>query len=400
VITFRPCNKHLRSFAKNILTEDFLRMKRKLQTWFSVIITTTLIINTFAFSASAQTQRPRRTSDVEENRLSAGARFLPRGYVLLLRLDTRLDSNRTRPSDRFHARIDEAITDEAGSMVLPANLLVVGHVQDVTPAQMGRRSGIIEIAFDRLVMPDGRELPLKGILTSADANERRKLKIDEEGVIEGGSQIKRNTVFVGGGAATGAVIGAIAGGAAFGAAVGAAAGVIAVFLAKGKEAIVEPGTLIGLELTESLDLTQRGTIPPPRPTTPSTPAPTGNQSPTTSPDTNGSQQPIPLPTPPLEPQLLKVSFAQVERVSGNSILVVATAETTSSGWRVKAEHQVNRDTLDIWIKGVPPEGRAAKVISHPTVTTTVADPNRGIRRVIVHGLGSDRNIPIPQQTRR
>ena len=378
-------------------------MKQKLQTWFSVIISATLIINTFAFSAFAQTQRPRRASEVESNRLPAGARFLPRGYVLLLRMDTRLDSNQVRPSDRFHARLDEAITDEAGSMVLPANLLVVGHVQEVTPAQMGRRSGIIEIAFDRLVMPDGRELPVKGILTSADARERKKLKIDEEGVIEGGGQLKRNTVFVGGGAATGAVIGAIAGGAALGAAVGAAAGVIAVLLAKGKEAIVEPGTLIGLELTESLDLTQRGTIPPPRPTTPpmpSTPAPTGNQAPTTNPNTNGSQQPIPLPTPPLEPQLLKVSFVQVERVTGNSILVVATAETISGGWRVKAEQQVNRDTLEVWIKGMPPEGRASKVLSHPTVTTTVADPNRVIRRVIVHGLGSDRNVPIPPQTRR
>ncbi len=377
-------------------------MKHTRQTWFSVIITATLIINNFAFSAWAQTQRPRRASDVEVNRLAAGARFLPRGYVLLLRMDTRLDSSRVRPSDRFHARIDEAITDEAGSMVLPANLLVVGHVQEVTPAQMGRRSGIIEISFDRLIMPDGRELPLKGILTSADAGERKKLKIDEEGVIEGGGQLKRNTVFVGGGAATGAVIGAIAGGAAFGAAVGAAAGVVAVLLAKGKEAIVEPGTLIGLELTESLDLTQRGTVPPPRPTTPSTstPAPTENQAPPTTPNTNGSQQPMPLPTPPLEPQLVKVSFAQVERVSGNSILVVATAETISGGWRVKAEQQVNRDTLEVWIKGMPPEGRAAKVLSHPTVTTTVADPNRVIRRVIIHGLGSDRNITIPQQTRR
>ncbi len=378
-------------------------MKQKLQTWFTVIISATLIINTFSFSAFAQQQRPRRASDGDVNRLSAGTRFLPRGYVLLLRMDTRLDSSRVRPSDRFHARIDEALTDEDGNMVLPANLLVVGHVQEVTPAQMGRRSGIIEISFDRLVMPDGRELPVKGILTSADARERKKLKIDEEGVIEGGGQLKRNTVFVGGGAATGAVIGAIAGGAALGAAVGAAAGVVAVLLAKGKEAIVEPGTLIGLELTESLDLTQRGTPPPPRTTTPpmpSNPAPTGNQSPTTNPDSNGSQQPIPLPTPPLEPQLVKVSFVQVERISGNSILLVATAETTSGGWRVKAEQQVNRDTLEVWIKGLPPEGRVSKVLSHPTVTTTVADPNRTIRRVIVHGLGGDRNITIPQQTRR
>ena len=145
-----------------------------------------------------------------------------------------------------------------------------------------------------------------------------------------------------------------------------------------------------------------GTIPPPRPTPSTTPtAPTtsnGNQSPTPTP--NNPQQPVPLPTPPLEPQLLKVSFAQVERVSGNSILVVATAETTSGGWRVKAEHEVNRDTLDVWIKGTPPEGRATKALSHPTVTTTVADPSRAIRRVIVHGLGNDRALAIPQQIRR
>jgi type IV secretion system protein VirB10 len=387
-------------------------MKQKLQTWFSAIISVTLIINLFAFSTFAQRQRPRRASDVEFSPLSAGTRVLPRGYVMLLRLDTRLDSSRVRPSDRFYARLDEPLTDEAGSMILPANLLVIGHVKEATPAQMGRRSGIIEIEFDRLVMSDGRELPVKGILTSADPAERKKLKIDEEGVLEGGGQLKRNTVFVGGGAATGAVIGAIAGGAALGAAVGAAAGVVAVFLAKGKEAIVEPGTLIGLELTESLDLTQRGTIPPPRPTTSpatspattspttSTPAPTNNQPPATTPDTNGSQQPVPLPTPPQEPQLVKVSFVQVERVSGNSILIVATAETTSNGWRVKAEHQVNQDTLEVWVKGTPPEGRASRVVSHPTVTTTVADPSRAIRRVVVHGLGGDRTVAVPQQIRR
>jgi type IV secretion system protein VirB10 len=388
-------------------------MKQKLQTWFSIVIIATLIINLFAFSTFAQQQRPRRMSDVEFSQLAAGTRILPRGYVIVLRLDTRLDSSRVRASDRFYARIDEPITDEAGSMILPANLLVIGHVKEATPAQMGRRSGIIEIEFDRLVMSDGRELPVNGILTSADPAERKKLKIDEEGVLEGGGQLKRNTVFVGGGAAAGAVIGAIAGGAALGAAVGAAAGVVAVLLAKGKEAIVEPGTLIGLELTESLDLTQRGTIPPPRPTTSpttppattspttSTPAPSNkNQPPTTTPDPNGSQQPVPLPPPPQEPQLVKVSFVQVERVSGNSILIVATAETTSSGWRVKAEHRVNQDTLEVWVKGTPPVGRPSRVVSLPTVTTTVADPSRAIRRVIVHGLGGDRTIAVPQQIRR
>jgi type IV secretion system protein VirB10 len=387
-------------------------MNQRAQTWVSTVIaftiTFTFLIPAIAF---AQQQRPRRTGEMEAPRLLPGTRILPRGYVLVLRTKTRLDSESSRPSDRFEALINEAVTDENGNMVLPANLTVIGYVKEATPAQMRRRSGIIEITFDRLVMPDGRELSLQGVLTSADAGERKRLKIDEEGVIEGGGQLKRNTVFVGGGAATGAVIGAIAGGAALGAGVGAAVGVAAVFLAKGKEAIVEPGTLIGLELIEPLDLTGRGVIPPPRPTTPATtptttpttpPSSSNNAGPppTTSPNNNGSQQPVPPPAPVLEPQLLKLSFVQVERVSGGSVLVVATVETISTGWRVKAEHQVNGDMLEVWVKGTPPEGRASKVISHPTVTTTVADPSRVLRRVVVHGLGSDRTIPISPQPRR
>lgn len=381
-------------------------MKQTVQTWFSAIISVTLIVNALAVSAFAQQQRPRRTSDLEPTALAVGTRRLPAGYVLTLRMKTRLDSAQSQPSDRFEAYINEAITDEAGSMVLPANLLVVGHVAAVTRAQMGRRSGVIEITFDRMVMPDGRELPLKGILTSPDAAERRKLKIDEEGVIEGGGQMKRNTVFIGGGAAAGAAIGAIAGGALLGAGVGAAAGVVAVLLAKGKEAVVESGMLIGLELIEPLDLTQRGIIPTPRPTTPSPSPATGNPSTTPTntngsqpPNPNGSQQPIPLPLP-LEPQPVKVTFVQAERVSGGSILIVTTAETGTGGWRLKTEHQVNRDTLEVWIKGTPPEGRASKVLSHPTTTLTVADPNRVIRRVIVHNLGPDRTVAIPAQARR
>ncbi|HEX4946569.1 MAG TPA: hypothetical protein VFZ34_07905 [Blastocatellia bacterium] len=374
-------------------------MKQAVQTWFSVLLTATLIINSLALSTLAQ-QRPRRMSDLEPTTLAVGTRRLPAHFVLVLRMKSRLTSAQSQPSDRFEAFLNEPITDEAGNMVLPANLLVVGHVAAVTPAQMGRRSGIIEITFDRLVMPDGRELPLNGVLTSPDAAERRRLKIDEEGVIEGGGQLKRNTVFIGGGAAAGAAIGAIAGGALLGAGVGAAAGVVAVLLAKGKEAVVEPGMVIGMELIEPLDLTQRGIIPPPRPTTPTTPTTSPNTENPSTPAPNGSQQPTPLPTPPPEPQPVKVTFVQAERISGGSILVVATAETGTGGWRLKTKHQVNRDTLEIWVKGTPPEGRASKILSHPTTTLTVADPNRVIRNVIVHGSGPDRSIAIPPQIRR
>ena len=386
-------------------------MKQRLKTLLSILSIIAIITNTFTLSTLAQQKRPRRASATNDERIAPGARVLPRGYVLVLRMETRLDSGKNHASDRFQTRIDEAMTDEAGNMVLPANLLVIGHVSEVSPAQMRRRSGLIEITFDKMIMPNGRELPIKGILTSADASERKKLKVDEEGIIGGGSPVKRNTVFIGGGVAAGAVIGAIAGGAALGAGVGVAVGVVAVLLAKGKEAVVEPGTLIGVELIEPLDLNQQGSITP-HPTTPTTPTYPGapnnnpaNNNPLNNPPANnnggGNQQPVPYqPPPPLEPQLLKLSFLQAERISGGSIMVVATAETTTSGWRVKTEQQINRETLEVWVKGTPPEGRAARIASHPTVTTTVPDPTGVIRRVIVHGLGGDRVVNLPAKSTR
>lgn len=368
----------------------------------SITLLFSFVLNATIFPTLAQNRRARRTDDQAANALPAGRRVLPQNYVLVLRMESPLNSNTARPSDRFVARTDEAVTDETGNMVLPANLIVIGHVTRVEPAQMGRRSGIIEIGFDRLIMPDGRELPIRGTLTNADPAERKKLKMDDEGVIEGGSQVQRNVVFIGGGTTAGAVIGAIAGGAALGAGIGAAAGVVAVLLAKGKEAVVNSGTLIGLELTEPLDLTQRGVVPPPRASTPPPASTNSGEQPatsSTSPVSNNAsqQQPVPFPTPILEPQLVKVSFVQAQRVSGGTILLIVTAETPSSGWRIKTEHAVNQDVLEVWVKALPPEGHAAKVLSHPTGKTEVADPSRFIRRIIVHGTNGDRTVILPAQ---
>ena len=379
---------------------------KQIRFWLSITLLFAVLLNLTTFPTLAQQRRPRRTSESSVDSLSAGARVLPRDYVLVLRMESPLNSNTARPSDRFVARVDEAVTDEAGSMVLPANLVVIGHVTRVEPAQMGRRSGIIEIDFDRLIMPDGRELPIKGVLTSTDPAERKKLKLDEEGVIEGGSQIKRNIVFIGGGATAGAVVGAIAGGAVLGAGVGAAVGVAAVLLAKGKEAVVSSGTLIAVELTAPLDLSQHGVVPPPRPTT-STPLPVPKKpdsqtttSPNPAPNNNGSQQPLPTPAPNLEPQLMKVSFVQAQRVSGGTILVVVTADTPSGGWRVKLEHTINQDVLEVWVKAVPPEGRATKAPAHQTGKLEVADPSRFIRRIVTHGANGDRTTVLPTPTGR
>lgn len=361
-------------------------MKRRL--FVTVALIFSQILNAAAF---AQQQRPRRAGETDSSRILPGSKMIPEGYVLVVRMESRLDSGASRPGDRFLARVNEPITDDAGAMVLPANLQVVGHVVEVAPAQMRRRSGLISITFDMLIMPDGNEQQIIGELTSADPKERKSLKLDEEGAIQAqGGQKKRNAVFIGGGAASGAVIGAIAGGAAIGAGVGAAAGAIAVLLAKGKEAVVEPGTLIGIELSKGIDV--RSLASQPRKIVQLAPVlPSSSESKpatTTSPQTQ-------LPSTPVgDPQLLKLSFVQAERINGTSIMIVATAETQGSRWRLRTEEKLQNDVLEVWVKGNPPDGGSSRVISHPTATATFPDPQGAIRKVIIHGLTGDKVINI------
>jgi hypothetical protein len=80
---------------------------------------------------------------------------------------------------------------------------------------------------------------------------------DSEGQVSGRSSMRRNAIFIGGGAGVGAVIGGIAGGgrgAGIGAGVGAGLGVAGALLSRGEEAVVRPGTQFGVILNQRITL--------------------------------------------------------------------------------------------------------------------------------------------------
>ena len=130
--------------------------------------------------------------------LAAGSQTVPEGTFLILEMENRLTSETSRQSDRFRARVASPVVDANGRVLIPEAAYVEGHVSNVTPARWGRRSGIIAIDFDNLYLPNGKRYPIRGYLTSADPDDRKR--IDDEGNIKGKAPIKRDTVFIGGGA--------------------------------------------------------------------------------------------------------------------------------------------------------------------------------------------------------
>lgn len=114
----------------------------------------------------------------------------------------------------------------SGLEVVPAGSVVQGRVTSVKSARTRSRAGQVAIAFDSLVLPNGKELPLEGALT--ELQDDRSATVDAENEVSGYSSDKRNVAYIGGGTAGGALLGGIIGGgkgAGIGAAVGAGAGV-------------------------------------------------------------------------------------------------------------------------------------------------------------------------------
>jgi hypothetical protein len=178
---------------------------------------------------------------------------VPADTVIRVRMNQELNSKIARVGDRFSVTVTEPV-HSGGTEVVADGAKIWGRVTSVKRA--GRRTpGSINVSFTSLVQPSGRSTVINGSLASLDADD--DVNADNEGSVRGTGQRKRDAVFIGGGAATGALIGAIAGGgkgAAIGAIIGGGLGTGARVYEKEKEAEVKSGTEFGVILNRAISL--------------------------------------------------------------------------------------------------------------------------------------------------
>jgi hypothetical protein len=168
-------------------------------------------------------------------------------------MDTELNSKTARVGDRFSASVTEPVYGDNGIEVIPVGSKVWGRVTTVRRA--GRRTpGNIAVSFYQVELPSRAVHAINGSLSSLQADD---VNSDNEGTVTGKTNRKRDAVFIGGGAATGAIIGAIAGGgkgAAIGAILGGGLGTGARVYENEKDAEVKSGTEFGVILNRSVSL--------------------------------------------------------------------------------------------------------------------------------------------------
>src|SRR5437867_3141232 len=103
-------------------------------------------------------------------------RLVPDGTVIFVRTTTPLQSATAKTGDTFDTNVDESVGVNEYA-VIPAGSKIRGSVTLATPAPR-QQSGVIEVVFDRLTLPNGSTFPINGKLTSTDSAERRQIASD------------------------------------------------------------------------------------------------------------------------------------------------------------------------------------------------------------------------------
>jgi hypothetical protein len=176
------------------------------------------------------------------------------GQVINVRINQTITSETARVGDRFTTTTTIPVYADSVE-VIPAGSTIVGRITGVTPARSKSKAGTIAVSFISVQLPTGMTRTINGSLTDVASNSG--VTSDNESQVSGKSSMKRNAVFIGGGAATGALIGAIAGGgrgAGIGGIIGGGAGAAGAYFSKGKEAVVKSGTEFGVVLNQGVSL--------------------------------------------------------------------------------------------------------------------------------------------------
>src|SRR5262245_1133589 len=382
-------------------------MKKKFKSWDSkrsaLAALAVVILLWVGFASATQVFAQRRLGRPPSGRdlegtpiLAAGTSVIPDGTVLIIEMDTKLNSGTAQVSDRFIARIATPVVDAGGRTLLPSGAIVEGHVAGVKKAKWAHRSGELGLAFDYVDFGDGRRIPLRATLISGSN------PIDEEGDLRAKSSAKRDVLVSTGGAVAGAGVGMLTGASILaGGGAGAAAGLTAVLIMKGKNVDIDPGERFNLQLVYPMSLTSRGRTTGIRGTRNTRPIPLQIRQRSNSTGLGYGSGVAQYGDPnSVRTQWSRVPVydARAERDRDGLLRVLVTAETSTTGWRIYTNHEVQpQDTLDVRLMGIPPAQYGARRTSHPSAPAIcVEDRNSQIRRIIIRGLNGARYMTIGQ----
>src|SRR5438132_3961940 len=69
-----------------------------------------------------------------------------------------LDAHKNKPGDPVNAKVVQDLLSN-GKVVIPRDTKIIGHVTEATPKGKGEPGSTLGVAFDKMILKGGRELP-------------------------------------------------------------------------------------------------------------------------------------------------------------------------------------------------------------------------------------------------
>lgn len=174
------------------------------------------------------------------------------GTTIRTQLIERLSTSYSAEGDKFRARVISDVLED-GNVLIPTGAEIDGTVADVSTGRLGGHGSMV-LHPQTVTLPGGSKFRLYAQVTGTPG---AKTRIGEEGEINPGSRLKKDSIEYGGGVGAGAVAGAALGGPT-GALVGTLLGAGAItlhLLTDHPQATLEEGTVLVFSLTQPLHMT-------------------------------------------------------------------------------------------------------------------------------------------------
>jgi hypothetical protein len=110
-----------------------------------------------------------RANAQQSNTYNAGVSG-PKTQILIPgSLATALDSKKRKSGDEVVVKITGGVHMTTGSDI-PRGAKIIGHVTESTARSGGQTGSSLAIAFDKIAMPDGKSLPISGVIQAVAGN--------------------------------------------------------------------------------------------------------------------------------------------------------------------------------------------------------------------------------------
>ncbi len=222
---------------------------------FSTILLAFFLNANFALSApiSGRIEKGEIKTPVQNNLFTGEVEKIDHHDVINLTVSQVLSSGFSVEGDEFFSEVTQDVENEKG-IIIPSGTIVHGVIQVIGKPKNNGRDGWVNVNFDYMVTPDGRQIPIQASLSTKDSAVKGVAKTVAHhagytllGGVAGGF-FALNTLGLGAAIASNGYT--LAGGAAIGGVIGLTAAVVK----KGKGFMLSPGDELKIKIDEAIEM--------------------------------------------------------------------------------------------------------------------------------------------------